>query len=806
MGRWAQDRIGVTSLAGRAGRWGLVLSWIWFLLAGASGAPAADKAQEEGTADPVYAQRVRPLLQKYCFACHGDKTAKSNLRLDTLSADFRTAQATATWKEVLSRVADQTENAMPPRGKPRPSAAEIRELQEWIGARLAAVAAADARNQQAEGRAQLRRLNRVEYNNTLRDLLGISLDLKPLLPDDDAVAGFDNVGSGLQITRVHQERYLEAAEAALNAAIVTGPRPKTKMQRLTFRKDGYPPRRALENDAVVFFTSASAELQQSRVYAPGQYRVRISAHPYRNQGRPLVLHLNCGNPNHPDERYFAVAGDRPTIIEHLAHMAPGNTVRLAPYGLGLFYIKDLAAYQGPGLVIDWVEIEGPLTDVWPPESNRRLLGDLDLKKATLAQAEQVLRSFIPRAFRRPVANAKVQKYLDFLHARVANDHDTVEGALGQALLAVLCAPDFLMLYETPGTLDDFALAARLSYFLWRSMPDQQLLDLAAQKKLHSPEQLRRQVDRMLQDPRSAALPEQFLGQWLGLRQIDATTPDRALYPEFDDYLRYSMLREPQHFFEEMLRNDLKIQCFIDSDFSMLNDRLAKHYGIEGVEGPEFRKVTLPPGSHRGGVLTMAAVLKVTANGTVTSPVLRGAWLQDRIMGQPLQLPSDLMVPAVEPDIRGARDIRDQLAKHRTVAQCASCHQKIDPFGFALEHFDPIGGYRTNYRALGKYPKANVTVNKSPVQYSPGLPVQSGDVLPNGKRFKDSDEFKKLLLDDPAPVVRTVAEKLLVYATGSSVRPADRALVDHLLQRVHNQNGGLRTLIHELVQSELFLKK
>jgi hypothetical protein len=338
------------------------------------------------------------------------------------------------------------------------------------------------------------------------------------------------------------------------------------------------------------------------------------------------------------------------------------------------------------------------------------------------------------------------------------------------------------------------------------MPDQQLLDLAAQKKLRSPDVLRRQVERLLQDPRAIALPEQFLGQWLGLRQIDATTPDRTLYPEFDDYLRYSMLREPQSFFQEMLENDLKIQCLIHSDFSMLNDRLARHYGIDGVEGPEFRKVKLPPESHRGGVLTMAAVLKVTANGTVTSPVLRGAWLHDRIMGQPLQLPSDLMVPAVEPDIRGALNIRDQLARHRTVAQCASCHQKIDPFGFALENFDPIGGYRMSYRALGKWPKANVKLYGKQVDYSPGLPVQAGDVMPGGKPFKDSDEFKKILLDDPAPVVRTVAEKLLVYATGSPVRPADRAAVVDLLGRVHTRKGGLRTLVHELVQSELFLNK
>jgi mono/diheme cytochrome c family protein len=801
MGRLVRKRICEKPFAVAACRWGFVICAAWSFVE-ASTAMAAD---EKG-AGAAYTQRVRPILQKYCFDCHGEKTAKNGLRLDTLAADFRTAKTVATWKEVMGRVADRSEDGMPPKGKPQPSADEIKALREWIADKLTTEATADAADQKAQGRAQLRRLNRVEFNNTLRDLLGIDVDLKPLLPDDDVVAGFDNVGSGLQITRIHQERYLEAAEAALNAAIVLSPRPKTTKVKLAFRKDGYPPRQVLEDGAVAFLTSATAELQQSRASALGQYRIRISCYPYRNQGRPLIVYVNCGNPVYPDERYCAVAADKPAVVEFVARMAPGNTVRIAPYGFGVNYIKDLAAYKGPGLAIESVEIEGPLTDTWPPESHQRLLGKLDLKKADLAGAEQVLRAFIPRAFRRPVPDDKVKKFVDFLRAKVADGNNSVEDALRQALMAVLCAPDFLMLYEAPGPLDDFALAARLSYFLWRSMPDQQLIDLAAQKKLHSPDELRRQVERMLQDPKAAALAEQFLGQWLALRQIDATTPDRMLYPEFDDYLKYSMLKEPQLFFEEMLKNDLKIQCLIDADFSILNERLARHYGIEGVEGPEFRRVKLPPDCHRGGVLTMAAVLKVTANGTVTSPVLRGAWLLDKIMGQPLQLPSDLNVPAVEPDIRGARNIRDQLAKHRTVAQCSTCHQKIDPLGFALENFDPIGGQRTNYRALGKYPKANVKVHGKPVDYSPGLAVQAGDKMPNGKPFKDSDEFKKILLEESGPIIRTVAEKLVVYATGSPIRPADRVAVDGILQRVRDKNDGLRTLVHELVQSELFLNK
>ncbi len=756
-------------------------------------------------ADAVY-ERIHSVFEKFCFKCHGEKVAKSGLRLDTLPADFLKPSAASTWREISNRIVDRTDDMMPPEGKPRPSEEEIRAVHGWIESKLAAVADADADAQKTEGRAQLRRLNRVEYNNTLRDLLGIDVDLKPLLPDDDAVAGFDNVGLGLQITRIHHERHLEGAETALNAAIATGPRPPSTTRKFTFPKDGYPPRRVLENDTVVFFTSALAELQRSRAPVAGRYRVRISAQPYRNEGRPLVVFVNCGNPNHPDERYCPVPAEKPSVIEFEAQMGAGNTVRMSPCGFGTKYIRDLAAYEGPGLAIDWVELEGPLTGAWPPSSHQRLLGAIDLKKATPADAERVLRTFIPRAFRGPVPETKLQKYLTFLNAKVADEHCTVEDAIRQSLTAVLCSPDFLLLRESPGPLDDHALASRLSYFLWRSMPDQTLLDLANDKRLRSPGELRRQVERMLQDPRAAAFAENFLGQWLGLRQIDATTPDRVLYPEFDDYLRYSMLMEPLRFFGEMLRNDLRIQNLIDSDFSMLNDRLAQHYGIPGVEGPEFRAVKLPPESHRGGVLTMAAVLKVTANGTVTSPVLRGAWIRDKIMGQPLQLPANLKVSAVEPDIRGALDIRDQLARHRTVDQCASCHQKMDPFGFALENFDPIGGYRTNYRALGKFPKAPVVLYDKPVQYSPGLPVQAGDVMPNGRPFADSDAFKKLLLDDPALIVRTVTEKLLVYATGSPSRPADRVAFEGILRHVHEKNDGLRTLVQELVQSDLFLNK
>jgi hypothetical protein len=767
---------------------------------------ATDSARGQAVGDETFATTIRPILKRYCFECHAEQTAENDLRLDTVSLDFSRAKTVEGWKEISRRLAATSDEIMPPAGKPRPSAEELRTVQAWAAQRLSEAAVADAASQKAEGRAPLRRLNRTEYNNTLRDLLAIDLDLRPLLPEDETTAGFDNVGNGLQITRIHQERYLEATEAALNAALATGPEPKRTAATFKYRKTDYPPRRMLEDDAVAFFISAPAELQQFRPNVLGNYRLRIHAAPYQNPGRSMVVHVNCGSVAYPDERYLAIGPDRTTVLEFTARMGPGSIIRIAPYGLGRFYIRDLPAYEGPGLKIESVDVDGPIIDVWPPEGYRRLLGSYDLKTITADEAERVVRDFLPRVFRRPVSEAKAQPYLAFLRARIDDASGKVEVALRQTLVAVLCSPDFLLLREAPGPLDDFALASRLSYFLWRTMPDAPLLELAAQGQLRSPDVLRRQVDRMLQDPKAAALGEDFLGQWLALRQIDATAPDKTLYPEFDDYLKYSMLREPVRFFEELLTHDLSLKNLIDSEFSLLNDRLAKHYGIAGIEGPEFRRVALPPDSHRGGVMTMAAVLKVTANGTVTSPVLRGVWLHDRILGQPLELPSNLMVPAVEPDIRGAQDIREQLAKHRSVAQCAACHRKIDPYGFALENFDPIGGYRTQYRALGKNPKAAATINKQPVQYSYALPVQAGDVLPNGKRFADADEFKKLLYNDPEPVIRAVAEKLIVYATGSPLRPADGAAVERVMQRLREHDYGARTLVHEVVQSELFLNK
>jgi hypothetical protein len=401
-----------------------------------------------------------------------------------------------------------------------------------------------------------------------------------------------------------------------------------------------------------------------------------------------------------------------------------------------------------------------------------------------------------------VSDAQLQPYLDIVKERLAAKA-SFEQAVRVGLLGILTSSEFLFLNEKPGPLDDYALASRLSYFLWSSMPDAELLKLAAAGELSKPGGLRRQVDRLLADPKSAAFVENFTGQWLNLRDIDSTAPDFRLYPEFDEFLKTAMVSETRLFFRETLDKNLSLANFVSSDFTFLNEKLATHYGIAGVDGPRMRRTTLPADSHRGGVLTMASVLKVTANGTTTSPVTRGAWVLDRILGTP-PAPPPPDVPAVEPDIRGATTMREQLAKHRQIEACASCHVKIDPPGFALESFDVIGGYRENYRSLGR--GKPVMKDGRRMAYQEGPPIDPADALADGRRFKNIDEFKKLLLADKDKLTRALATHLLTYATGGAVRDRDRDDVESIVRAAKDKDYGFGELTRLVVESKLFREK
>lgn len=337
------------------------------------------------------------------------------------------------------------------------------------------------------------------------------------------------------------------------------------------------------------------------------------------------------------------------------------------------------------------------------------------------------------------------------------------------------------------------------------MPDEQLMALAAEGKLKQPNELREQVERMLADPKAEAFTKNFTGQWLDLRDIDFTEPDMKLFPEFDELLKISMVEETERFFQAILDENLSLMNFIDSDFTFLNERLARHYGIPGVKGQEFRKVKLPPESVRGGVLTQGSVLKVTANGTNTSPVLRGNWVLENILCRPTSPPPD-GVGSVEPDIRGAKTLREQLARHRSVSSCAMCHDRIDPPGFALENFDPIGGWRENYRTIGDGERPDIKqapFTNAWVRYRIGLPVDATGQTEDGKKFEDIRAFKKLLARDQDQITRGLTQKLLTYAIGRRVGFSDRPHVEAIVRKVRGQDYGFRSLVHEVVQSELF---
>jgi hypothetical protein len=770
---------------------------------------------------------ARAFLGEHCKICHSGAKPKGKFRIDDLTQDFNDKGNRERWLSVSEQIQS---GAMPPKEKPRPKPNDVRGLAEWIHSR---VEAAEGARNAALGRVPLRRLNRAEYENTVRDLLGVDLDLKDLLPPDTSVNGFDNGAESLHVSSFLMEQYLEAADKVLDAAIVNGPKPWMIKKRFDIKDEKSVKAkgsvyRHLEDSVAIFSSWVSANIQvtlwQFFSHFRGNYRFRISAYACQTD-KPVTFHMTAGTMKAVTEErivgYYDIPPGKPTVVEFVEKLEPRNTVRFVVDNLGVTppTVEKIGAenYKGPGLAIQWVEIEGPLHDTWPPPSHRRLFGDLAqasaptpedkarlevISKQPLVDAERLLRGFLRRAYRRTVTDDDVKPFL----ARVKIKLDagfSFEQAMRVAYKSALVSPSFLFLREKPGRLDDFALASRLSYFLWSSMPDEELLALAEKGTLHEPETLRGQVERMLKDEKASAFTNNFAGQWLGLRNIDATAPDPALYPEYDDVLKVAMVKETLLFFDEVLKNNLSLTNFVSSDFTMLNGRLARHYGIPGVTGQEFKKIVLPKDSHRGGVLTMASVMKVTANGTTTSPVLRGAWVLDRILGTPPPKPT-VDVEAVEPDIRGAVTIREQLAKHRQRAECASCHAKIDPPGFALESFDVIGGWRDYYRSVGKGTPA--IVSGRTMRYKKGPDVEPADVLPDGAKFANIDEFKQLLLKDKDQLARALAEKLLTYGTGAAPAKSNRAEIDAIAAKVRDDNYGFRTLVHEIVQSKAFQHK
>jgi hypothetical protein len=518
------------------------------------------------------------------------------------------------------------------------------------------------------------------------------------------------------------------------------------------------------------------------------------------------------------------------------------------------YVNPLATEDGiPGYAIQWIEIEGPFFDDPVGGAGYKLLFDqlrlvqsrepklgvpLEVGPSAAAgpkkaggpkgggkaavreelyevestaprnDAERLLKLFLKKAYRQPVVDADVKLFLALYDDQMKKGHGFTRSMLSM-YTAVLSSPKFVFVDTNAGKLNDHALAMRLSLFLWNSTPDDTLRALAQSGELNMPKVLAAQTERMLNDPKARRFVGAFTDYWLDLRKIDDTAPSTTLYNDYemDDALKLGAIEETRLFFAELLSADQPARNIADSDFTFLNERLADHYGIKGVSGVKFRKVKLPPGSLRGGLMTQASVLTVTANGTTTSPVLRGRWITERILGLETPPPPP-MVEAVEPDIRGAVTIRQQLDKHRANASCAVCHSKIDPPGFALESFDVMGGYRERYRAVSDKvpPVKGHGMNGQAFQFHYALPVDSAGELPDGRPFKDVRELKKQLLQNEVPIARNLVKQLTIYATGAPVRFSDRAAIEKILDEAKVTQYGVRSIVHAIVQSELFRNK
>jgi hypothetical protein len=840
-------------------------------------------------------------LKTHCYDCHTGAKSEGSFDLAALSTDVTNQETFAKWVKILDRV---VAGEMPPKDAKQPTAAEKNDLKAKIEREL--LAAEKARFDR-DGRTPIRRLTRIEYENTIRDLLALDgIPLQAGLPEDGIAHGFDKNSDALDISHVNLSKYVDAADQALDMAIAVQPTPPLRqthrfsiarhMYHIIMNGDAVMIRNGKEQDPSFTASGPIAHLgahehinilrncekrgsspgvfrhedESFKPYFydfaclyPGKYRIQTSFWSFGwDKGKILPgrgveaarlsvvqLEEDGRGGGHPSYilGYYDAPPNKPQVHEvthwlNFKDTLGFNTASLAP--VANYYKKNRSLeFTGPGIACDYIEIEGPIHDVWPPEGHRRLFGELPLvafdvrdtpelippkrkypRRETqapnppdppagnwtvasmwpLRDADRLLASFLPRAFRRPVSEESRKEYLALVEKRLAAG-DCFETAMRYAYRAALTSPEFLYLVEQPEAFDDYALASRLSYFLWNSMPDETLIQLADKGQLRNGNTVKAEVERMLADPKSKRFVEDFLGQWLSLRKIAANDPDRKLYPEFSPYLQDSMIAETRAYFRELLDKDLDASYLVRSDFAMVNQKLADLYGIPGVVGSQIRRVPVPAGCPRGSFLTQAAILKLTANGTTTSPVPRGAFVMSRFLGQTPEPPPP-NITAVEPDVQGTTTIREQLAKHRENTACAGCHAKMDPPGFALETFDVIGGQRDRYRSIGETGDAAPRGRIDPligISFKLGPKVDASGELVDGRKFGGIEEFQELLVADKKKLLKNLAEQFSVYATGRPVGFGDRAEIAAIVERTQAKGGGIRTLLHEVVASKLF---
>ena len=719
---------------------------------------------------------VQSLLAKKCVLCHNTQLASGGLNLNTVLTLDSVLERRETWTKILQKLRT---GQMPPPGAERPLAGEVDALVNLVQNLF------DRQDRRASldpGRVTVRRLNRNEYSNTIRDLLGVEFHAEKDFPTDDSGHGFDNIGDVLTISPMLMERYVAAAEKISAKALGADPRPAKPLVAEYH----------IKNKTIRRLNPSTIELTH-RIQWDGAYAVRVGLPGQRGpDGKPVIMGFWM------DGKLLNKTSveTKPSQLVYFGSYSEAEMRLYLPEGDHFFragfiqdeFVKGLSdadLYDNKkNKFINSVTFVGPFPGEEEKTKRQRLLiCDPNLGSACV---EKILSTLARKAYRRPVTRqevASLSKFVDMAQA----EGQTVEEGLQLALQAVLVSPHFLFRVEhdpDPAdpkhihTISDTELASRLSYFLWSSMPDNELLRLAEGGKLHDPGVLEVQVKRMLADERSAALADNFVGQWLETRNLDTVEPDLQKFPEWGPDLRNAMKTETSMFFNAILRENRSLSDFLDGSFTFLNDVLAQHYGITGISGPEFRRVDLN-GEQRGGILSQASVLTISSYSNRTSPVIRGKFVLQNILGAPPPPPPADVPVLDEEGVGKTGSLRQQLEKHRSNSVCASCHGRMDVLGFGLENYDALGKWRTQD---GKFP------------------IDASGTLPNGKSFSGPAELRVLLKADLPDFARCLTEKMLTYSLGRGLEKCDNITVDEVLRKLAASDYRFQTLVQEIVHS------
>ena len=741
-------------------------------------ARAQGRQSDEASAGDIFETTVA----RYCLGCHNDRTLTAGLTLAGVDASNVAAQAPVL-EQVLRKL---RAGEMPPPGRPRPDAGTAARLVRWLETELDR--AAD--QHPIPGAPAIHRLNRAEYRNAVRDLLGLDLDHARDLPADDSGYGFDNIGDVLTVSPLHIEKYLAAARRTSRLAIGIGtPRPVVEK---------YSPRPGTRNEEIDGLPPNLRGGLLFRHFFPfdAEYTLTVRVRGRRAAGLPaprVDLRVDGRRVRLLDADFDAQEANQGTRNLEVRLPLPAGDHEIAAGVLTEYATTEGRDTQVVnGVSVDYVLVGGPFAADGPgaTESRRRIFGCRPLTgEPEEPCARQILTSLARRAYRRPVTRADVDPLVDlFVVGR--RDGASFDDGIEMALSGVLVSPNFLFRTArapdngAPGAvyrISDLDLASRLSFFLWSSIPDDELLGLAEAGRLGDPAVLEAQIARMLADPRARALVENFGGQWLQLRNVADWSPDPERFARFDDALRYAFQRETELFLEHLVRDDRSVLELIDGDYTFLNERLARFYDIDGVEGGYFRRVPLD-GTARGGILTHASVLMVTSYPTRTSPVLRGKWVLENLLGAPPP-PPPADVPALDERAgTSAGSLREALEQHRASPACAVCHARLDPLGFALENFDAVGRYRTE---------------------DDGIPVQASGALPDGTLVDGPRGLREILLSRRQEFVETLADRLLTYALGRGLESYDRPAVRQIRRRVETGDYRFSALVTAIVESVPF---